>query len=132
MTREVVSFEKVFRWMEILAFHCKKLLIYNSVQLFLKMTFRIIIWIQLLWFYILIKLASTLFLKRFLHLFASVVKMIKFQNFVRIILLLMAFVILMKKSTVIKLFKFPSTYLIIIFYEIQKQPPELFYKRSCS
>ena len=51
MTREVVSFEKVFRWMEILAFHCKKLLIpYNfflkwlSVELFEYSYFGFIYW----------------------------------------------------------------------------------------
>ena len=52
-----------------------------------------------------------------------------FHNFVRIIILLVAFVMLMKTSTAVRLFHFHV--LIITFFETQKQPPEVFYKRSC-
>ena len=44
--------------------------------------------------------------------------------------LIIAFMILMKRQLQLSYIDFH--YLIIIFFETQKQPPEVFYKRSCS
>ena len=71
---------------------------------FLRIIFLRIIWKQLLWYFFTGKKQAP-FLRKwfFFDVFAFLGNMFKYQNFVRIILLLMAFVILMSTSTVIKL-----------------------------
>ena len=99
---------------------------------FLLITFLRIIWNQLLWAFFTRK-GSTLYVKYFMwsDFLISLclwVTCLKIKIFWELFLSIRNFNEEIHCDQIILI----STYLIIIFFEIQRQPPGVFYKRSCS